>query len=70
MTNGTNEIVGGETPTDAVGILPCRRARPRLERQAPIAISKKQASEFDQFCVGLKGRDRHLIQQQNLSFES
>ena len=25
---------GGETPTDAMGIMPCRRARPRLQRKA------------------------------------
>ena len=30
----TKENIGGETPTDAMRILPCRRARPRLKREA------------------------------------
>jgi hypothetical protein len=36
MTERTKEKIGGETPTDAIGILPRQRARPRLDHQAPI----------------------------------
>ena len=36
MTKGNErKRFGGETPTDAKLLLPCLRARPRLERQAP-----------------------------------